>query len=345
MANTLGMAAQLGGNALRFGCYLGVNRIADRIARRRKARPAYRPERPVPTEREILADLAALLLADAQAVRDGIFPATTSEARETLRDLARIRAMIADLPSALSRLTERDAGTAREVDPTGALPDYYVQDFHFQTGGYLTDESARLYDVQVDTLFYGSANAMRRTALRPLSDYMAGKDQRRVALLDVACGTGRLLRDIRLAYPALGLTGLDLSKAYLGEAAEHLRGLRAATWLAANAEEIPLPSASQDVVTTVFLYHELPPDVRVRVTAEMARVLKPGGLLIFIDSLQIGDKPNWDGLLEAFPVRFHEPYYRHYVIDDLETHFRAAGLAPVSTTNVFLSKLMVRRKV
>lgn len=28
-------------------------------------------------------------------------------------------------------------------------PLYYLQNFHFQTGGYLTDESARRYDIQV----------------------------------------------------------------------------------------------------------------------------------------------------------------------------------------------------
>jgi hypothetical protein len=76
----------------------------------------------------------------------------------------------------------------------------------------------------------------------------------------------------------------------------------------------------------------------------MARVLKPGGLLVFMDSLQMGDRPGWDGLLEAFPVRFHEPYYRHYTIDDLDALFDAAGLAREHTENVFLSKMMVRRK-
>ena len=252
--------------------------------------------------------------------------------------------MIADLPGALARRAERDPGTARKVAATADLPDYYLQDFHYQTGGYLTDESARLYDVQVETLFYGTANAMRRAALRPIAEALAGRDQRHVALLDVACGTGRLLRDIRLAWPAIGLTGLDLSAAYLEESRNHFKGLRPATLLEANAESIPLPTGSQDIVVTVFLYHELPPEVRPRVTTEMARVLKPGGRLIFIDSLQMGDKPGWDGLLEAFPVRFHEPYYRHYAIDDLDAQFSAAGLAPVAGTTAFLSKMLVRRK-
>jgi hypothetical protein len=80
------------------------------------------------------------------------------------------------------------------------------------------------------------------------------------------------------------------------------------------------------------------------VTAEIARVLKPGGLFVFIDSVQLGDKPGWDGLLEVFPARFHEPYYRHYAIDDLDGMFAAAGLSPVQSWVAFLSKVMVRRK-
>ena len=50
----------------------------------------------------------------------------------------------------------------REAAAAG-VPDYYAQDFHFQTGGYLTEGSARLYDVQVETLFMGAAGPMRRT--------------------------------------------------------------------------------------------------------------------------------------------------------------------------------------
>lgn len=76
----------------------------------------------------------------------------------------------------------------------------------------------------------------------------------------------------------------------------------------------------------------------------MARVLKPGGTLVFIDSLQMGDRPGWDGLLEGFPQRFHEPYYRQYTIDDLDALFSGVGLEAVSWWPAFLSKVMVRRK-
>jgi hypothetical protein len=58
----------------------------------------------------------------------------------------------------------------------------------------------------------------------------------------------------------------------------------------------------------------------------------------------MGDKPGWDGLLEAFPERFHEPYFRHYSIDDLDALFTAAGLEADAASTPFLSKLMVRVK-
>lgn len=344
MADPLGMATQLSGNALRFGWYYGVNRLVEREAQRLGGRPGYTPRRPVPSQRELLADLASLFLADARAVSEGFYPPTVDEGATLGRDLARIRRMLADLPAAVSRRRTDDAASARTLaDPTG-LPDYYAQDFHFQTGGYLTEESAALYDVQVETLFYGTANAMRRAALGPIVSLMRGRDQRTVSLLDVACGTGRLLRQIRQIYPAMTLSGLDLSRAYLDEARAHFGARRPAHWIPGNAEAIPLADASQDIVTSVYLFHELPPEVRRTVVGEIARVLKPGGLFVFVDSLQMGDKPGWDGLLEGFPVRFHEPYFRHYAIDDLDGMFTAAGLAPVSADLAFLSKVMARRK-
>ena len=39
-------------------------------------------------------------------------------------------------------------------------------------------------------------------------------------------------------------------------------------------------------VTCVYLFHELPGDVRRAVAAEMARVLRPGGLVVLVDSIQ-----------------------------------------------------------
>ena len=345
MTDNVGMAAQLAGQSLRFGWYFALNRALDWRTDQLGKAPRYKPSRPVPSLRELLADQAQLLLSDALAVRDGLYPPMDDDAASPLGHLARVRQMFADLPEAYARRAEKDATTVKAEAAAAGVPEYYAQDFHFQTGGYLTEGSARIYDVQVETLFMGAAGPMRRSALGPVGEYMRGRDQRKVTLVDVACGTGRFLRQVRLAYPAMTLKGLDLSRPYLDEAARQLDGLRGAELIEAPGEKMPLGDASADIVTSTFLYHELPPEVRRQVTAEIARVLKPGGLFVFIDSLQMGDRPAYDGLLEMFPARFHEPYYRHYAIDDLDAVFRDVGLDAVEHSTAFLSKMMVRKKV
>lgn len=344
MAETFDMVAHLASSTVRFGWYWSINWLLSREARRYAGPPPYKPTRPVPSDVELMANLRGLLLDDAHAVRDGIYPPMAGPVESFTAHLSRVRDMFEDLPDSIRRRHAKEIRGAATLAVCEDLPDYFKQDFHYQRGGYLSEDSARLYDVQVETLFYGVAGAMRRSALRPLAAFMKGKDQRKVELLDVACGTGRFLREVRLAYPVIRAKGIDLSAAYLEEARRHLSDLRAVALMRGNAETMPLADASQDIVTTCYLYHELPSDVRRRVTSEIARVLKPGGVFIFIDSLQFGDRTGWDGLVEVFPHRFHEPYYEHYAGDDLVGLFTNARLEVQEAFPVFLSKVMVCRK-
>ncbi|HAE93237.1 MAG TPA: class I SAM-dependent methyltransferase, partial [Hyphomonas atlantica] len=54
------------------------------------------------------------------------------------------------------------------------------QNFHYQSGGWFTEDSADLYDTQVEALFTGTADAMRRAALAEISRELRGRDQRGV---------------------------------------------------------------------------------------------------------------------------------------------------------------------
>jgi ubiquinone/menaquinone biosynthesis C-methylase UbiE len=108
-----------------------------------------------------------------------------------------------------------------------------------------------------------------------------------------------------------------------------------------KAEAIPLPDRSQDAVTSIFLFHELPPQVRRRALRECARVLKPGGRLILQDSLQRDDHNDYDGLLQLFPQNYHEPYYASYTKEDFAALASACGLVPVRSVLAFVSKIMV----
>jgi len=128
--------------------------------------------------------------------------------------------------------------------------------------------------------------------------------------LDIGCGTGRFLDCVKQVWPRLPVVGLDLSEAYLAEASRHLKRWCWKDFIVAKGEAVPLPDGSQDAVTSIILYHELPPKVRREVFREFGRLLKSGGRLVIVDSLQLGDEPAYDGMLERFPQNYHEPTTR-----------------------------------
>lgn len=344
MPNSFEAYAHLANQTARTGWYAAIAGIMGRrVAKLSQGVPRFRPTRPVPAEGELFREALRLQRRDADNVRQGLYPPMQDEA-SLAGHIEALRLMFADLPASNER---RLAGRGEEVaalPEAEGLPDYYARNFHYQTDGYLSEQSAQLYDIQVDTLFIGASGAMRRQALVPIAAYVRGKDQRQLALLDIACGTGRFLEQAAQAFPAMPMTGVDLSAAYIETAKENLADRRKIRLVEGNAEKLPVPDASQDIVTSIFLYHELPEEVRRKVTAEVVRVLKPGGIYVLIDSLQWGDRPDYDGLLEAFPVRFHEPYYENYLGDDLAALFTASGLEDTQTSLAFLSKVVVGHK-
>ena len=77
-------------------------------------------------------------------------------------------------------------------------------------------------------------------------------------------------------------------------------------------------------VLSVYLFHELPPEVRREAAKEFARVLKPGGLLILTDSVQLGDRSHMDKNLGLFGD-FNEPFYRTFIAEDFGKMFMDVG--------------------
>ena len=73
-------------------------------------------------------------------------------------------------------------------------------------------------------------------------------------------------------------------------------------------------------------------------------MVAPGGRVVIVDSLQTGDTPSLDGLLELFPQPFHEPYYRSYLTTDMARLFQDPGLEVEAFWPAFVSKVFVFRK-
>lgn len=323
------------------GHYIALNRMRGPLVPPGEAPVSVQGK--VPGWQGIVAGMRAVFEQDWKNIEAGLYLAPEGLATPAEALAASLR-FFKDARKVDERRLSRRHSEVLTEDLRARYPRYYLQNFHYQTGGWFSEESAKLYDTQVEVLFTGTAGAMRRQALVPLADALRGRDQRKLNLLDVACGTGRFLEDVAANYPRLNIIGLDLSPAYVAEARSRLGARRNVSFVEANAEAIPLGPATQDAVTCIYLFHELPPKVRKVIAAEIARVLKPGGIVVVVDALQTGDTPDYDGLLEFFPVGFHEPYFNSYLAEDFGKLFAREGLVQTSATPAFLSKVMVFRK-
>src|SRR5262249_27038023 len=92
--------------------------------------------------------------------------------------------------------------------------------------------------------------------------------------LDVGCGTGALTATLLDVAAPAQVFSLDASSAYVGFARSNIFDRRAA-FVVADAQSLPLPSASVDLVTSGLVLNFVPqPTLAV---AEMGRVARPGG--------------------------------------------------------------------
>jgi ubiquinone/menaquinone biosynthesis C-methylase UbiE len=318
-----------------------MRRLAEQMQRQEGGSAPPKQRSDPRLDARIEADRSALFEQDLANVEAGIYPLPADHDGSFLTLLDRSRLFFRDLPAIAERRKRNATHEVLSEKTRGRRPDYYLQNFHFQSGGWLTEDSADRYDTQVEVLFKGTANAMRRQALVPLAQAFAGRDQRKLRLIDIGCGTGRFLDFVKQAWPRLPSLGLDLSDAYIAHARRHLRRRARINFVVANAEAIPAPDKCCDAVTSIFMMHELPPDVRRTVISEAARVLKVGGRLVMVDSVQRGDESVYDAMLESFPQRYHEPYFESYIGEDFPAIARGFGLAHRGDTKAFVSKVMV----
>jgi SAM-dependent methyltransferase len=127
------------------------------------------------------------------------------------------------------------------------------------------EEYARMYDAEDRQWWYAGMRAISLALLRP--QVAAG-----ARILDAGCGTGRNLTEFAgWARPA----GVDLSEEALRFCRQ--RGVPATR---GRVQALPFPAGAFDAVTSFdVLYHRWIEDDEAAV-AELARVLRPGGVLL-----------------------------------------------------------------
>ena len=114
---------------------------------------------------------------EAADVAAGLYPAMDDRPADPVSAIRRTADFIADAMTVEARRRRGDVAEVRSQAP-GSYPAYYRQNFHFQSGGWFTAESAGRYEAQVEALFAGTAGAMRRRALSLLAKAWRSRDHR-----------------------------------------------------------------------------------------------------------------------------------------------------------------------
>ncbi len=290
-------------------------------------------------------EVEKLINLDCENISKGLYPVDVLWPERPDKHIRRAIEIFRDGLQVSKRRVQKETQdfSAKEMSSMQELPDYYKRNFHFQTGGYLSEKSAELYDHQVDILFSGTTDAMRRLLLPLLKEKWPGNGEG-LHFLEIAAGTGRLTRFVKLAYPQARITVTDLSWPYLAKAQENLRGLSRLDFVQAAAEKLPFTDNSFDAVLSCFLFHELPMPVRQKVLQESKRVLREAGVFAMADSVQKGDNDEFLWALERFPKDFHEPFYKNYSLHSLENLIDQAGFANLRSCVGFLTKALIAER-
>jgi ubiquinone/menaquinone biosynthesis C-methylase UbiE len=302
-----------------------------------------RAQRPEPAAIKALqVQLAALQDRDCENAELGLYPARLLFDMPVAEYIKQLPSLATEVMRSLRRSKQQRVRDLPDGIDLAAYPDYFRRNFHWQTDGYFSQRSAAVYDIGVEFLFFGTADVMRRQIVPPVTRYLrergAGAGPARI--LDVACGTGSALNQLALAHPDERYWGLDLSPYYLQHAGRRLTHVNNLSLVTENAESMPLADASFDVVTSVFLFHELPARARKNVLSEMRRVLKPGGLLVIEDAAQLSEAADLRVFLENFASSMNEPFFADYIASDLARGMTEAGFQVSAVERCFLSKVV-----
>jgi ubiquinone/menaquinone biosynthesis C-methylase UbiE len=122
---------------------------------------------------------------------------------------------------------------------------------------------------------------IQRTVLELAAEQVGGPG----AILDVGCGTGKLLRTAQARFPRAKLVGVDAA-AEMVKQAQAMNEAGTIRFQQATAESLPFPGGSFDLVFSTMTFHHW--SDQARGAAEVARVLTPGGRWLLADFVAAG---------------------------------------------------------
>ncbi len=128
------------------------------------------------------------------------------------------------------------------------------------------------YDWLFPSVFYQASH-------KRLLEYVNLPEQAHI--LDIGCGTGRLLDRLAKQFPHLRATGLDFSPQMLYQARQGNRHHPRLIYVQGNAEALPFTNGQFDAVFNTFSFLHYPKPEQV--FSEVSRILHPEGYFYLVD--------------------------------------------------------------
>jgi SAM-dependent methyltransferase len=245
------------------------------------------------------------------------------------------------LTSAFEASFERENRGKLELNSDFNYPLHQLKaDIHRMPGGYLKDTAQEdfwtgaVYDHGVflygQGWFGGLNDELGHTLIHHVLDSHYPKFVPQT-ILDMGCSVGHSTLPYKEKYPQARVWGIELGASLLRYASARAKALNQTIYFAQqNAEQTEFTNRSFDLVVSHILLHEIPCGARKRVFAESYRLLKPGGIMIHLESQLFLSPPS----LVARYFRDtevwvnSEPYLGSSKLADFPSYALAAGFEP-----------------
>lgn len=189
------------------------------------------------------------------------------------------------------------------------------------------DEYRKMAAVEDAMWYYAALHGHVLRSLRSHLDHSAAD------ILDAGCGTGGLIKYLQQRVPAWRMTGVDLAPL----ACELSRLRTGGKVREASLTNLPFTDDEFAAVVSADVLYHIEDDARA--LAELARVLRPGGVLVI-------NVPAYRWLWSYHDAAVHSQ--RRYGRSELRAKLIAAGLEPLKVTHwnmLLLPLIVIRRKL
>jgi len=141
---------------------------------------------------------------------------------------------------------------------------------------------ARYYETVNRIMSFGAVLLWRRKLIKQIKAVC--REGVIEKIVDLACGTGELTFLLKKAYPSTEVIGIDFCPEMLKIAKNKANKQLSIKFLEGNAESLPLPDQSTDIVTISFGFRNF--QNQTQALKEIHRILKPNGHLFILEFSQ-----------------------------------------------------------